>query len=96
VSQVAAIAIAVTLVGELLLPTEGAVAWLSRGAALAAYPLLLWVTRFPLPSEREAIRELLRPGALAERLRTARAAPSSATASVPEVFEQEIRDEDRL
>ena len=96
VSQVAAIAIAVTLAGELLLPTEGIAAWLTRGAALAAYPLLLWVTRFPRPDEREAIKELMRPGALAERLRAARAAPASATSAVPEAFEQEIRDEDRL
>jgi O-antigen/teichoic acid export membrane protein len=96
VSQVAAVAIAVTLAGELLLPTEGIAAWLTRGAALAAYPLLLWVTRFPRPDEREAIKELMRPGALAERLRAARAAPASATSAVPEAFEQEIRDEDRL
>jgi O-antigen/teichoic acid export membrane protein len=96
VAQVAAIAIGITLAGELLLPTEGIAAWLTRGAALAMYPLLLWVTRFPRPDEREEIKKLLRPGALAERLRAVRAKPAAAGAGVPESFDQEIRDEDRL
>jgi O-antigen/teichoic acid export membrane protein len=96
IGQVAAIAIAVTLAGELLLPTHGAGAWLSRFAAWAAFPLLLWVTRFPLPQERDAIRAALRPGAIREALRAARAGPTPATAAVPEAVEQEIRDEDRF
>jgi hypothetical protein len=79
-----------------LLPTHGAGAWLSRFAAWAAFPLLLWVTRFPLPQERDAIRAALRPGAIREALRAARAGPTPATAAVPEAVEQEIRDEDRF
>jgi O-antigen/teichoic acid export membrane protein len=44
--------------GELLLPTDGAAALLARMAALAAIPLLLFVTGFLTGGERAAVRRL--------------------------------------
>ncbi len=94
--QVVAIAVVVTLPPELLFPTEGIAAWVTRAAAWLCFPLLLWITRFPDDDERAAIRGFVAPGALAERLRAASAGPEVPTAGVPEAIEQEIRDEDRL
>lgn len=97
--QVIAIALAVTVPGELLLPDDGIGGLALRLVAWALFPLALWVTRFPYPGEREAIRADLRPAALAARLRALRssaAAPAGAVGAVPEAIEAEIRDEDRF
>jgi O-antigen/teichoic acid export membrane protein len=45
--------------GELLLPTAGAVGFLSRAAVLAAIPMILWITRFVQPREARRLRGLL-------------------------------------
>ncbi len=96
-AQVAAIAIALTAAGELLLPTEGAVGLAARAAVWIAFPLLLWATRFPHPDERRAIAATLRPGGIAALFRDLRSAPQPASAgAVPEAVEVELRDEDRL
>lgn len=95
-AQVAVLAIAITLAGELLMPTEGAAGLLGRAAIWLGFPLLLWATRFPHPDERAAIAGSLGPAAIAARLRSLRAAPQSAVGSVPEAVEAEMRDEDRL
>jgi O-antigen/teichoic acid export membrane protein len=96
--------------GELLLPTEGAVGLLSRTAVWFVYPLVLMAAGFLHPQEREALRRMLRPSAVAEQLRKLRAAPEPAPAVAgeggaeptgrgprltEEVFEAERRDEDR-
>jgi O-antigen/teichoic acid export membrane protein len=97
--QVTAIAAAVTVPAELLFPDEGIGGLALRLAAWSLYPVLLWVTRFPYPGEREAIRADLKPGALATRLRSLREpAPAAAAAGggIPESLEVELRDEDRL
>lgn len=54
-----AILSAVAVSGELLLPTEGAVGWLSRVAWLAWIPVLLLATRFLSAAERARLRALL-------------------------------------
>jgi O-antigen/teichoic acid export membrane protein len=59
---------AVTVAGELLLPTSGATAFLERLAAFTAIPVLLGATGFVGPDERVRLR------ALARRLRRADAA----------------------
>ncbi len=94
---VAALAIAVTLAGELLLPTEGFVGLAARTAVWLSFPALLWLARFPKPAEREAIAAMLRPSALRAQLRALRARPAAQGAgTVPEAVEAELRDEDRL
>jgi O-antigen/teichoic acid export membrane protein len=90
--------------GELLLPTDGAVGLLSRAALWLSYPLALWAARFLSPEERATLARLLRPSAVAARLRelrTATPAPAVATERgrgprlTEEVYETEARDEDR-
>ena len=51
---------AVTVAGELLLPTGGAAAFLERTAALLAIPLILVVTGFFDAAERSRLRALAR------------------------------------
>jgi O-antigen/teichoic acid export membrane protein len=51
---------AITVAGELLLPTDGVDGFVLRSLALAAIPLLLWLTRFPTAAERAAISGLPR------------------------------------
>jgi O-antigen/teichoic acid export membrane protein len=50
----------VTVAGELLLPDAGVVGFLTRALALAAIPLLLWVTRFPTAAEKRFARDRAR------------------------------------
>jgi O-antigen/teichoic acid export membrane protein len=52
----------IAAVGDLVLPTHGAVGLLSRGAALAVIPIALWATGFAHP------RELAQARAMARRL----------------------------
>jgi peptidoglycan biosynthesis protein MviN/MurJ (putative lipid II flippase) len=49
----------VAVAGETLLPTHGVVGLLSRAAAAAAIPVILWLTGFASPQERLRIRGLL-------------------------------------
>jgi O-antigen/teichoic acid export membrane protein len=49
---------AITVAGELLLPTEGAGGFAARTAALAAIPLVLWAGRFFTPAEIARLRAL--------------------------------------
>ncbi len=51
---------AAALVGELALPTQGAVGLLSRILLVAAVPVVLWLTGFLRPEERRALRRALR------------------------------------
>ena len=46
----------VAVVGDLVLPTHGAIGLLSRIAAFAAIPLLLWLTGFAHPRELGQLR----------------------------------------
>jgi O-antigen/teichoic acid export membrane protein len=57
----------IAVAGELLLPTRGSVGFLSRGAAFAAIPPALWVTRFAAPSELAQLRRLIDAGARRRR-----------------------------
>jgi O-antigen/teichoic acid export membrane protein len=93
--------------GELLLPTEGAVGLVSRVLVWGAYPVVLWAARFATAEERAAIRRLLNPRLMRERLRALREAPAEPAAETglgeegrgpqltPEVYVAEARDEDR-
>jgi O-antigen/teichoic acid export membrane protein len=48
------------VLGELLLPAEGAVGLVSRVLLVAAVPVVLWVTGFLRPEERRALRRAMR------------------------------------
>lgn len=102
---VIAVAAALVGVGELVLPTDGAVGLVSRAALWLSFPFVLWAAGFLTPEERDTIARLLRPSAVAERLRRLRDAevPAPAVAAeerrgprfTEEVYEVERRDEDR-
>ena len=59
-AQVVVVTAAVTVAGEVLLPTSGAAAFFERTAALLAIPLLLAVTGFFDAAERSRLRALAR------------------------------------
>ena len=59
-AQATAVLGAAALVGELALPTQGAVGLLSRILLVAAVPVVLWLTGFLRPEERRALRRALR------------------------------------
>jgi O-antigen/teichoic acid export membrane protein len=63
-AQIVLVAGAVAVAGDLLLPTHGALGFVTRAAAFAAIPLLLYATGFAHPQELRRVRRLLR-GALA-------------------------------
>jgi O-antigen/teichoic acid export membrane protein len=56
-----AIAGGIAVAGELLLPTDGAVGFVTRALALAAIPAALYAARFFRPGELLAARRLLKP-----------------------------------
>jgi O-antigen/teichoic acid export membrane protein len=102
--------VSAALVGlaEAFVPTAGAGGLALRVLLWAAYPAALLATGFLTTDERDRLRELLRPGAVAERLRMLReepAGPAPAAAATeaerlaphftPEAYEQALRDEDR-
>ncbi len=84
--------------GDLLLPTEGAVGFLTRALLFALYPVLLWFGGAINAGERAQVRALISEGNLRERLaamRAERATESDEQARAEELYEQEIRDRDR-
>jgi O-antigen/teichoic acid export membrane protein len=95
-------AAALVAIGEVLLPTSGAVGLLSRGVLWLAFPAILFLFGFLHDEERSGLAELLRPSAIAARARGIRSAPPEAEAEGeepaefgPEVYEVAARDEDR-
>ena len=90
------VAVAAVLVGgaELLVPTEGIVGLLIRILLWAAYLPLLYLTGFFNEEEKGWLAMLRHPADLVERLKSMRPDASQSTASVPEVVEAELMDED--
>jgi O-antigen/teichoic acid export membrane protein len=89
--------------GELLLPKEGIEAWLTRGAAWLALPPVLYASGFLTHEERVWVRGMMRPSAVAASLRRLAQATTRSEAEraegerlPPEVYEQALRDEDRI
>ena len=80
--------------GELLMPTSGALGLFGRIALTAAYPLLLFFTGFFTAEERGWLSVLTRPRELGGWLASLRAESATGQGSVPEVIEAEARDED--
>ncbi len=75
-AQAAGLAVALVLVGELLLPTSGFWGLAGRTALWLAYPLLLWVTGFLNEEEREAAGRVMSPAYVKAALTSLREAPS--------------------
>jgi len=94
-------AAALVAIGEVLLPTSGAIGLLSRGVLWLAYPAVLFLLGFLHEEERTGLAELLSPEAIAARARAFRAAPREAEEEGeapelgPEIYEVAARDEDR-
>jgi len=86
--------------GEVLLPTDGIEAWVTRAVALLALPAILWAVGFLTTEERRALRAMLDPQAVRERLRAAAAREPGTEPGRPdhgpETYEQALRDEDRI
>jgi O-antigen/teichoic acid export membrane protein len=93
--------------GELLLPKSGIEAWLTRGAAWLALPPILYGAGFLTHEERHRVRAMMRPRAVAASLRALAAALATGESTAdrpetgprhlpPEVYEQALRDEDRI
>jgi O-antigen/teichoic acid export membrane protein len=86
--------------GELLLPTSGFDGFALRVLVWLALPAALWACGFLTHEERAALRTMLSPSAVRERLRQAATAPDaggeSPAGASAEIYEQARRDEDRL
>jgi O-antigen/teichoic acid export membrane protein len=80
--------------GELLMPTSGALGLLGRAALFAAYPLALLASGFFTPGERRWLARLRHPGEIAAELRRMRAEPAAVDGRIPETYEAEQMDED--
>jgi O-antigen/teichoic acid export membrane protein len=61
----------IAVAGDLLLPAHGVIGFLSRGAAFAAIPPVLWATRFADPRELALLRRLMDAGIRRTRAREA-------------------------
>jgi O-antigen/teichoic acid export membrane protein len=81
-------------IGELFVPTSGALGLLLRAALFAAYPLLLLGTGFFTDGERVWLARLRHPGAVVAGLASLRAQPAAVDGSIPETYEAEQIDED--
>jgi O-antigen/teichoic acid export membrane protein len=91
VTLVAAVLIAL---GELALPTSGALGLLGRAVLLAAYPFALFASGFFTAEERGWLARLRHPRELAASFKRMRAEPSAVDGRIPEVYEAERMDED--
>jgi O-antigen/teichoic acid export membrane protein len=82
--------------GELLLPSSGALGLLGRAGLFAAYPLALFYSGFFAPGERVWLARLRHPGELAASFQRLRSEPSAVDGHLPETYEAEQMDEDTL
>jgi O-antigen/teichoic acid export membrane protein len=80
--------------GELLLPTSGAVGLLARTAIWSLYPLALLAGGFFSAGERRRLAMLRHPGDLRDRLRALRQRPAAVDGRVPETYEAGLIDDD--
>jgi O-antigen/teichoic acid export membrane protein len=88
-------AAALVAAGELLTPTSGVVGFLLRGILWVLYPLALWFSGFFSDEEKGWIGRLRHPGEVLAGIAALRAQQPAVEGAVPEVYEAELRDEDR-
>lgn len=80
--------------GELAMPTSGALGLLGRIALFVAYPLLLFASGFFTPGERVWLARLRHPGELAVSFQRLRSEPAAVDGRLPETYEAEQMDDD--
>jgi len=93
-ARVVLVSAALVGAGELLLPTDGAVGFLSRTILWLVYPATLLATGFFTPGERHQLATFRHPGEIVDRLRALRRRPAVVDGQIPETYETEISDED--
>jgi len=81
--------------GELLMPTDGVLGFLGRGALWALFPLALWASGFFTPEERGWIARLRHPRRVLAGIATLRSQEPAVEGRIPEVYEIERQEEDR-
>lgn len=93
-ARVALTTTALVGLGELAMPTSGALGLLGRAALFVAYPLVLFASGFFTPGEREWIARLRHPREIAAEFKRMREAQPAVDARLPETYEAERMDED--
>jgi O-antigen/teichoic acid export membrane protein len=93
-ARVLVTSVTLVVLGELLMPTAGALGFLGRLALWALYPLALLAGGFFSPAERRWLARLRHPAALVEELIAASRRPPAVDGSIPEVYEAVRMDED--
>jgi O-antigen/teichoic acid export membrane protein len=83
-------------IGELLMPTSGALGFLGRMILLALYPVALFAGGFFTPDERRWLARLRHPVALAEEIVALPRRPPAVDGAIPEAYELLGRDEDAV
>jgi O-antigen/teichoic acid export membrane protein len=80
--------------GELLMPTSGALGLLGRAVLFCAYPVALLASGFFTPGERQWLARLRHPSEIAAEFKRMREAPPAVDGRLPETYEAERMDED--
>ena len=94
-TRLVAVSVALVAIGELLMPTAGAVGLLGRIVVWLAYPVTLLAAGFFTDEERRWLGRLRHPSALvAEIAALSRAEPAVEGAALPEAYEVARIDED--
>ncbi|MEX2107541.1 MAG: oligosaccharide flippase family protein [Solirubrobacterales bacterium] len=93
-ARVVVVSAALVGLGELLLPTSGAVGLAGRITLWLLYPALLLLGGFFTAEERRWLSLLRRPRELAQRLRSLRNQPVEVDGQIPEAYEVGLMDED--
>jgi O-antigen/teichoic acid export membrane protein len=93
-ARVLLVSAALVGLGELLLPTEGAVGLLARIVLWLAYPAVLLLSGFFTDEERGWLSRLRHPRDLLASLKTLRAEPAVVDGQIPETYEAERMDDD--
>ena len=93
-ARVTLVSAALVGLGELLMPTSGALGFLGRAALWALYPLALLAGGFFTPAERGWLRRLRHPAELLAELLEASRRPAAIDGSIPEAYEAVGMDED--
>ncbi len=93
-ARVLLVSAALVVIGELVMPTDGALGLIGRVLLFAAYPLALLATGFFTVEERRWLKRLRHPRELLEELIVAMRRPAAVEGSIPEAYEAARMDED--
>ncbi|HEY1355679.1 MAG TPA: oligosaccharide flippase family protein [Solirubrobacterales bacterium] len=94
-ARLLAVSVALVAIGELAMPTEGALGLAGRIVVWLAYPVTLLAVGFFSDEERRWLRRLRHPVELvAEIAAASRAAPAAVEGAIPEAYEVASMDED--